>query len=99
MNQSKILGDYDKTNIWKIPPASSKDHPAIFPSKLVSKVISYYSFINDVILDPFAGIGTTAKVASELKRRFIIFEIKEEYINSCRRYFKSKNQLNKIKFI
>ena len=56
---SKISGDYDVTNIWKITPAHSKAHPAIFPQELAEKVIRYYSFVNDVVLDPFAGIGTT----------------------------------------
>ena len=36
---SKISGDYDVTNIWKITPAHSKAHPAIFPQELAEKGI------------------------------------------------------------
>ncbi|MCD4738641.1 MAG: site-specific DNA-methyltransferase, partial [Anaerolineae bacterium] len=55
---SKIKDGYETTNIWRIKPAHDKKHPAVFPEELAAKVISYYSFIDDVILDPFAGVGT-----------------------------------------
>jgi len=80
IKESKIIGDYEKTNIWKIKPAHDKRHPAIFPLELAEKVISYYSFKNDVVLDPFAGIGTTAIAAIKLKRRFAMIEENPEYI-------------------
>ena len=69
VKESKIEDDYEKTNIWYISPARDKRHPAIFPKELAEKVIKYYSFKNDVVLDPFGGIGTTAKVAISLDRR------------------------------
>lgn len=81
VNESKILGNYDKTNIWKIKPAHSKLHPAIFPPELVRKVIRYYSFKNDVVLDPFAGIGTVADVAFDMQRRFVIIESEKKYVD------------------
>ena len=61
VKESRIEDGYEVTNIWKIHPAHSKKHPAIFPLELAEKVIRYYSFKNDVILDPFAGIGTVGK--------------------------------------
>jgi len=78
--ESKIGDGYETTNVWRITPAHCKEHPAIFPMELAEKVISYYSFKRDVILDPFGGIGTTAKAAIKLGRRFAIFEKEEEYI-------------------
>lgn len=84
---SKIEDGYDVTNIWKITPAHSKDHPAIFPLELAEKVIRYYSFKNDVVLDPFAGVGTTAKAAARLNRRFAIFEKDEKYISIIKKCF------------
>lgn len=60
--QSKIEDGYETTNIWKIHPANHSKHPAVFPLELAEKVIKYYSFKNDVILDPFAGTGTVGKV-------------------------------------
>ena len=49
---SKISDGYEKTNIWKINPSTSSKHPAAFPIALAEKVIRYYSFKGDVVLDP-----------------------------------------------
>ena len=43
-----------------------------------------FSFVGDTVLDPFAGSGTTLKVALELGRRAIGYEIKEDYIKLVR---------------
>ena len=80
VEESKIEDGYEKTNLWKIHPANSKEHPAIFPNDLAEKVVKYYSFKNDVVLDPFGGTGTTGKAAVKLKRRFVLFEKEEKYI-------------------
>lgn len=84
---SKIDDGYDVTNIWKLTPAHCKEHPAIFPIELAEKVIKYYSFKNDVVLDPFGGTGTTAKAAIKLGRRFAIFEMDEKYVNLIKKFF------------
>lgn len=68
------------SNIWKIPPSSSKNHPAIFPDELCKRVLKYYSFEGDVVLDPFAGIGTFGKVAYKMNRIPVMCEINEEYL-------------------
>lgn len=83
--QSKIKDGYEVTNIWEIHPSHSKDHPAIFPLELAEKVVSYYSFINDVVLDPFAGIGTVGEAACNLNRRFMLFEINTTYVETMKR--------------
>lgn len=83
--ESKIGDGYETTNVWKITPAHCKEHPAIFPMELAEKVISYYSFKRDVVLDPFGGTGTTARAAIELERRFAIFEKEEDYANLLRK--------------
>jgi DNA modification methylase len=80
VKESKIVGSYERTNIWRIKPTYDKRHPAVFPLELAEKVISYYSFKNDVVLDPFAGIGTTAVAAIKLKRRFVMIEENPEYV-------------------
>jgi DNA modification methylase len=84
IENSKITDGYEVTNIWKIHPAHSKIHPAIFPVKLAENIISYYSFKNDVILDPFAGLGTVGEAAIKLNRRFVLFEMNIEYINEIK---------------
>lgn len=80
VQQSRIGEDYEKTNIWKIKPAYDQRHPAIFPLELAEKVISYYSFREDVVLDPFAGIGTTGKAAVKSGRRFLLIEKETSYV-------------------
>lgn len=85
VKDSKIEDGYEITNVWKIAPAHSKEHPAIFPIELAEKVIKYYSFKNDVVLDPFAGLGTTAKAAIKLKRRFALFEKEKKYIDHIKK--------------
>ena len=79
VEESKILGDYDVTNLWHIHPSSSKIHPATFPEDLVEKVIRYYSFKDDMVLDPFAGTGTVGRVAFKLKRRFLLVDNEAKY--------------------
>jgi len=93
IKQSKIKDNYEKTNVWKIHPAHKKTHPAIFPVELAKKVIQYYSFKNDVILDPFAGIGTVGQAAVNLGRRFVLIEINKEYVDIMR--IEAKNWLGK----
>jgi len=81
VQRSKVGDDYERTNIWKVSPSHSKDHPAIFPDELVSRVIKYYSFEGDVVLDPFAGSGTLGRVAHGLKRRFVLSELDPDYVD------------------
>ena len=84
VKKSKISDGYERTNIWRIKPAYDKRHPAIFPVELAEKVISYYSFEGDVVLDPFAGIGTVGRAAAKLGRRFVLIEQEPDYIRIVR---------------
>lgn len=76
-----------RNNVWEISNGngfSSKDdiayeHPAIFPEKLAEDHILSWSNEKDLILDPFMGSGTTAKMARLNNRNFIGFEISKEY--------------------
>ena len=81
---SKISDDYETTNIWQITPTYDNEHPAVFPEELAAKVISYYSFVDDVILDPFAGSGTVGLAATKLKRRFVLVDKEPKYVNIMR---------------
>ena len=84
IQRSKIVGDYEKTNVWRIKATKDKHYAGVLPRELVEKVISYYSFVNDVVLDPFGGIGTTAMAAASLKRRFVAIESAEDYVETMR---------------
>jgi DNA modification methylase len=80
VEQSKIR-DCEKTNIWEISPKVNKFHPAVFPIELSNKIIQYYSFIDDFVLDPFAGSGTVGISAIKNKRQFILMEKEQQYFN------------------
>ena len=68
-------------SMWEITPASARrvGHPAPFPVELAGRVIRLFSYVNDVILDPFLGSGTTCVAAIKNQRRYVGFEIAEEY--------------------
>jgi DNA modification methylase len=70
----------DTSNCWYISPKTDKDHPAVFPEKLCEKVLKYYSFSGDVVLDPFAGSGTFGRVAKKMKRIPVLCEANNKYI-------------------
>lgn len=82
---SRIWGDYDKTNVWELAPANHPGHPAVFPEELVRRVIRYYSFAGDCVLDPFAGAGTVGRVAAAMGRRFALVEKRADYFELMRR--------------
>ena len=82
---SKIPDNYERTNVWRIHPATHPKHPAVFPLELAEKVIRYYSFAGDVVLDPFAGIGTVGKAAAKLSRRFVLIEENPSYVGEIRK--------------
>lgn len=70
--------------IWRIPIPNKKDlafgeHSAIMPEEIVNRAVRLYSFVGDVVLDPFAGSGTTLRVAKRLKRNYVGYEISPTY--------------------
>ncbi len=67
---------------WSIAPERNMKkfhHDAMYPEELVRRLIKLFSFKNDIILDPFNGVGTTTKVAKELGRKYIGVDISDEY--------------------
>jgi DNA modification methylase len=84
VTESKIPDNYEHTNVWRIHPATHSKHPAVFPIELAEKVIRYYSFVGDVVLDPFAGIGTVGKAAVKLSRKFVLIDENPDYISEIR---------------
>ena len=76
-------------NIWRInnaaPPDDKRayDHPALMPQLLASDLIQSYSFEDDLVLDPFMGSGTTARMAYKQNRNYIGFEIDPTYHSLC----------------
>ena len=85
VKRSRVPDGYETTNVWQIPPESDPDHPAVFPVELAKRVISYYSFEGDVVLDPYAGSGTVGKACVALNRNFILCEINPLYISKIKK--------------
>lgn len=85
-----------QNSIWDFQPASAKqeDHPAPFPEELPRRCIRLYSFVGDTVLDPFAGSGTTLKVARELERNSIGYEINPKYTSTIREKIGADNKPN-----
>lgn len=73
-------------SVWQFGTASAKKagHPAPFPVELPRRLIHLYSYKGDVILDPFMGSGTTAVAAVQTERRFIGYELEQEYVDVAR---------------
>jgi site-specific DNA-methyltransferase (adenine-specific) len=77
--------------IWNIPGASTKQHPAPFPLELATRLVRMFSFTGDTVLDPFCGSGTTMIAALRTGRNSIGIEIDPEYCRMTARYLKAEN--------
>jgi modification methylase len=84
--------DFDKwfQQIWNIPGASLKHHPAPFPLELASRLVRMFSFTGDTVLDPFCGTGTTMVAAFRHERNSIGVDIDPEYCRMAARYLKAE---------
>ncbi len=78
--------EYTKS-IWMFQTESARKigHPAPFPPELPMRLIKLFSYEGDLILDPFAGSGTTLVVAKQLNRNYIGFEKKAGYCDITKR--------------
>lgn len=65
--------------IWNIPGASNKKHPAPFPLELAYRLVRMFSFWGDTVLDPFCGTGTTMLATMKANRNSIGIEIDHAY--------------------
>lgn len=68
------------TGHWNFPGEKQDKHLAMFPEELPRRLIKMFSFVGDVILDPFLGSGTTSLAAKNLNRNSIGYEINEEFL-------------------
>ena len=78
--QSLVPDGYERSNVWKIAPETRSKHPAPFPEALAERVIRYYSYKGDLVLDIFSGSGTTAISSIKLERHYLGYEIHRKYI-------------------
>lgn len=105
--KDRLDGDYKDADItkeefmkfsdgfWQIwPETQRKGHPAPFPEELIYRLVKFYSYGGNLVLDMFGGTGTVAVVAYKAKRHFIHIDISEEYNRVAQtRLDRIKNQL------
>jgi site-specific DNA-methyltransferase (adenine-specific) len=68
------------TGHWNIPGEKQDKHLAMFPEEVPSRLIKMFSFVNDMVLDPFLGSGTTSLAAKKLERNSVGYEINPEFL-------------------
>lgn len=94
-NGDKRISEYSQRfNIWDVSPVKENregDHPAPFPEALARDHILSWSNPGDVVLDCFAGSGTTLKMAKETGRQYIGIEISPEYCKIIERRVAAAN--------
>lgn len=83
--ESDITGDEFKRfsdGYWYIPPETKRNgHPAPFPEELIYRLVKYYTYRGNTVLDMFGGTGTVALVSAKTGRHFIHIDASEEYCN------------------
>ncbi len=89
-----VKGPHDRRlrTVWDIPTeplrrtnGSADNHPAMMPMTLARRCLSITSKRNSVVLDPYAGSGTTLLAARELERDWVGVEIKPEFVDLIER--------------
>lgn len=73
------------TGHWNFPGEKQDKHIAMFPEELPRRLIKMFSFVGETVLDPFLGSGTTTKVARELGRHSVGYEINKDYVPVIKR--------------
>jgi site-specific DNA-methyltransferase (adenine-specific) len=91
VRQKKVTAEYGmRLNVWEGNTRGQEDmcielkHPAMMPKWLARDLILSWSNPNDVVLDPFAGSGTTAFMAEQTGRSSVSIEINPEYTKQIR---------------
>lgn len=83
---SRISKDFwlslKNSSVWVMKPYKSgtREHLAPFPVELPEKLIKAYTYIGEIVLDPFAGMGTTAKAALKNYRNVVLYEINKDFL-------------------
>jgi len=80
----------NKRTVWKIPTKPFPDaHFAVFPEALIETPIKAGCPKDGIVLDPFMGAGTTAKVALKQGKKYLGIELKQEYIDIANKRIKA----------
>ncbi|MBL8758555.1 MAG: site-specific DNA-methyltransferase, partial [Phycisphaerae bacterium] len=71
--------------VWTMPGASTRDHPAPFPVEFAERLIRMFSFVGDTVLDPFLGSGSTSLAAARWGRHSVGVEVVPDYLDLAHR--------------
>lgn len=82
---------------WYIPPESQRrGHPTPFPEELIYRLIKFYTYKENVILDMFGGTGTVAVVAQKTGRHFIHIDISQKYCQIAEQRLETARMLQEL---
>ncbi|MCW3135529.1 MAG: DNA methyltransferase [Canidatus Methanoxibalbensis ujae] len=81
---------------WYFGGAKQIEHEAMFPEELPKRLIKMYTFVDDTVLDPFLGSGTTVKEALNLRRNAIGYEINEKFLEIIKEKLGLKQSLSQF---
>lgn len=89
--------------VWEIPSPNKSDsaygqHPSIMPAEIVKRLVRLFTFEGDAVLDPFAGSGTTLKIAQELNRKWVGYEIYKNYELVIKTKLREKKAKKELRF-
>ncbi|WP_444550721.1 DNA methyltransferase [Candidatus Magnetomonas plexicatena] len=93
VRNSKVSDKFETSNVWFVDPTFDRIHSAVFPLELCNRVIKYYSFVGDLIFDPFAGSGTLGRAAANLDQHFFLTEKEPKYISRMKEDLINKGNL------
>lgn len=85
--------EFTKT-VWAIANTKRDDHPAVFPEEIPFRLARMFSFVGETVLDPFAGIGTTARAVIPTGRNAICIDQNPEYVQTIERECRCLNKNN-----
>lgn len=82
---------------WYIPPESQRrGHPTPFPEMLIYRLIKFYTYKGNVVLDMFGGTGTVAAVAQKTGRHFIHIDISQKYCEISKQRLETARMLQEL---
>lgn len=86
-------------SVWDFPAVSAKKigHPAPFPEELPRRLIKLYSYLGDIVLDPFLGSGTTSLAAVKAERHFVGYDLDQKYIDLANNRIKNYTDVTEMK--
>ena len=71
--------------VWEIAPDTKRvvGHPATFPEELIRRLLKFFTYRGNTVMDPFGGTGTVAAVAKMTNRHFVHIDHSEKYCRAA----------------